>query len=229
MPLVRVVGVQSSGAKEQLVADPEWQSEGGGAVPLTVVRSQPTAAFDELYRAEWSGLVALGWSLTGRWSVAEELVQDAFADAYRSWDRVGGLDRPGAWLRRAVVNRSASHHRHRSVEDRGLARLDAREGAGAGSDPTGDGAAERIGDPAFWAAVRALPERQAACVALHYLEDRSVAEIAEVLDCRAATVKVHLHRGRTALARSLAALDDRADRPDPTDRRTPDDLEEEAR
>ena len=207
------------------MADLQGAGEGGGAIPLTVVRPQPTAAFDELYRNEWSGLVALGWSLTGRWSVAEELVQDAFADAYRGWDRVGGLDRPGAWLRRAVVNRAASHHRHRQVGDRGLARLDARDRAGSagGGDPTGDGAAARVGDPAFWAAVRALPERQAACVALHYLEDRSVADIAEVLGCRAATVKVHLHRGRTALTRSLAALDGG------THRRTTDDLGEEAR
>jgi RNA polymerase sigma-70 factor (ECF subfamily) len=207
------------------VAAGEGQADRGGAIPLTVVRSQPTAAFDELYRSEWSGLVALGWSLTGRWSVAEELAQDAFADAYRGWDRVGGLDRPGAWLRRAVVNRAASHHRHRGVEDRGLARLDARDRAGASADgdPTGEGATARIGDPAFWAAVRSLPERQAACVALHYLEDRSVAEIADVLGCRAATVKVHLHRGRTALARSLAALDEG------THRRTTDDLGEEAR
>ncbi|MBX3287100.1 MAG: SigE family RNA polymerase sigma factor [Actinobacteria bacterium] len=201
------------------MAGPEGHERGGGS-PLAVVRPEPTAAFDELYRSEWSGLVALGWSLTGRWSVAEELAQDAFADAYRGWDRVGGLERPGAWLRRAVVNRAASHHRHRHVEDRGLARLDARDGAGAGAsgdDPTGDAAASRVGDPAFWDAVRALPDRQAACVALHYLEDRSVAEIAEVLGCRAATVKVHLHRGRTALARSLG---EPADEPGPGDRRT---------
>jgi RNA polymerase sigma-70 factor (ECF subfamily) len=112
------------------------------------------------------------------------------------------------------------------VEDRGLARLDARSSAAAApgsGDPTGDDAAARVGDPAFWAAVRALPERQAACVALHYLEDRSVADIAEVLGCRAATVKVHLHRGRTALARTLAAVDGGVHR------RTTDDLGEEAR
>ncbi len=41
---------------------------------------------------------------------------------------------------------------------------------------------------------------------LHYLEDRSVAEIAEVLDTAESTVKVHLHRGRKALAERLAAV-----------------------
>jgi RNA polymerase sigma-70 factor (ECF subfamily) len=165
------------------------------------------AAFDALYRDEWSGLVALGWSLTGSWAAAEELTQDAFADAYRRWDEVGRLDRPGAWVRRALVNRSGSHHRRRGVETRGLARWTARSSVDAdtsGSDRTGDQAADQVGDPEFWAAVRALPARQAQCVALHYLEDRPVAEIAEVLGCKPATVKVHLHRGRTALAARLA-------------------------
>lgn len=164
--------------------------------------------FDDLYRAEWPGLLAFGWSLTGSWSAAEELVQDAFADAYRRWDEVGALDRPGAWVRRAVVNRAASHHRHRAVARRGLARLGARAAVDADSatvDRTGERATDRVGDPAFWAAVRSLPERQGAAVALHYLEDRTLAEIAEILDCRPNTVKVHLHRGRLALARLLDA------------------------
>jgi len=174
------------------------------AVPPVVDRT----AFDALYRDEWSGLVALGWSLTGSWARAEELTQDAFADAYRRWDEVGGLDRPGAWVRRALINRTASDHRRRGVESRGLARWSSRsasEDDGASADRTGEQATDRVGDPEFWAAVRSLPARQAECVALHYLEDRSVADIALVLGCKEATVKVHLHRGRTALAARLAA------------------------
>jgi RNA polymerase sigma-70 factor (ECF subfamily) len=58
-------------------------------------------------------------------------------------------------------------------------------------------------DHEFWDAVRALPARQAQAIALHYLEDRPVAEIAEILGCAPATVKVHLHRGRRALADTL--------------------------
>jgi RNA polymerase sigma factor (sigma-70 family) len=59
------------------------------------------------------------------------------------------------------------------------------------------------GDPPFWDAVRALPPRQAQCIALHYLEDRSVADIASVLGVAEPTVRVHLHHGRSALARCL--------------------------
>ena len=206
--------------------EPELHLVGSPTIPARA------PAFDELYRREWSGLVALGWSLTGSWAAAEELAQDAFADAFRRWDEVAGLDRPGAWVRRAVVNRAASHHRSRAVQARGLARLGSRrvvESDTAATDRTGDRAADQVGDPAFWAAVRTLPERQAACVALHYLEDRSVADIAEVLALSPATVKVHLHRGRLALAKRLAGLAPERTEPNEPDERTTEPVGEEDR
>lgn len=170
--------------------------------------------FEATYRAEWHGIVALGWSLTGSWATAEELAQDAFADAYRRWGDVSLKDRPGAWVRRAAINRAASHHRHRAVEAKGLARWSRRNRTDdqPDTDQTGNAATDAVGDPQFWAAVRALPHQQRAAVALHYLEDRSVADIAPILGCSTATVKVHLHRGRTALAERLLATSDSAAR-----------------
>jgi RNA polymerase sigma-70 factor (ECF subfamily) len=56
---------------------------------------------------------------------------------------------------------------------------------------------------AFWSNVRGLPKRQAQVIALHYLEDRPIAEIAEILECSPNTVKVHLHNGRNKLAERL--------------------------
>jgi RNA polymerase sigma-70 factor (ECF subfamily) len=51
--------------------------------------------------------------------------------------------------------------------------------------------------------VRRLPKRQAQAVALHYLEDRSVEDIAAILECSTGTVKQHLHRARRRLAALL--------------------------
>lgn len=179
--------------------------ETGGAphpVPRDpAVRTAAAPGFDDLYRTDWRAVVALGWSLTGSRSVGEELAQDAFLDAYRRWSHVGGLDAPGAWVRRAVANRAVSHRRHLRVVDTGTERLASE--ARVRQDGAPDASTAGGLDPEFWAAVRALPERQAQCVALHYLEDRSVADIAAVLDCRPPTVRVHLHRGRLALARAL--------------------------
>jgi RNA polymerase sigma-70 factor (ECF subfamily) len=53
--------------------------------------------------------------------------------------------------------------------------------------------------------VRELPEQQRFAIVLHYVEDRSVADIAEVLQCSEGTVKTHLSRGRAALARGLTS------------------------
>ncbi|HEX7136134.1 MAG TPA: sigma-70 family RNA polymerase sigma factor, partial [Iamia sp.] len=160
-----------------------------------------SSAFDELYRADWHAVVALGWSLTGSRAVAEELAQDAFLDAYRRWDHVGSLDRPGAWVRRAVANRAVSHRRHLRVVEAGAQRLTtaARVAQDAAASPPDT-------DPDFWTAVRALPERQAQTIALHYLEDLGIEDIAVLLAMRASTVRVHLSRGRRALARTLSTI-----------------------
>jgi RNA polymerase sigma-70 factor (ECF subfamily) len=94
-----------------------------------------------------------------------------------------------------VANLSVSAFRRRMVETKALARL-----ALTRSEPLPDlGAA----DPAFWAAVRSLPRRQAQVVALFYLEDRPIADVGEILGMTPGTVKRHLHDGRKALARKL--------------------------
>ena len=147
-----------------------------------------------LYRRHYRSVVALAYALSGSRSAAEELAQDAFLEAHRAWDRIAGYDDPAAWVRRVVVNRSVSRVRRRVAEGKALARV-----AGRRQVPAELPAPEA----GFWEAVRRLPTRQAQAVALHYLEDRPVAEIASILDISAETVKVHLHRGRRALAQTL--------------------------
>lgn len=121
---------------------------------------------------------------------------------------LAGYDDPAAWVRRVCVNRSVSLIRRRASEARALARLVTRrvlpDELPADSD-------------AFWSAVRRLPRRQAQVVALYYLGDRPVAEIATVLGCAEGTVKAHLHRARRSLAVELGceapAHDDQEDQP----------------
>jgi RNA polymerase sigma-70 factor (ECF subfamily) len=55
----------------------------------------------------------------------------------------------------------------------------------------------------FWEAVRSLPRRQAQVVALYYLEDCPVKEIAETLGCAEGTVRATLHQARSRLHHRL--------------------------
>ena len=99
-------------------------------------------------------------------------------------------------MRRVVANLSVSSFRRRAAEAKALARFALTQ-----APPLPDIAAS---DPAFWAAVRSLPRRQAQVVALFYLEDRAVADVAAILDMTQGTVKRHLYDARQALARRLA-------------------------
>jgi len=94
-----------------------------------------------------------------------------------------------------AANLATSGLRRRVVEARALARLAARR------EPALDPLPAENAD--FWRAVRALPQRQAQAVALYYLEDRSIAQTAVVLDCAEGTVRAHLAKARRTLARRL--------------------------
>jgi RNA polymerase sigma-70 factor (ECF subfamily) len=150
--------------------------------------------FEDFYMREYFAVVGLAYALSGSRWVAEDLAQEAFIAAHRNWTRISTYDRPGAWVRRVVANLSVSAFRRRVAEAKALARI------AFGQAAMPDLAAA---DPEFWAAIRALPRRQAQVVALHYLEDRSIADIAEILAVTHGTVKRHLHDGRRSLARRL--------------------------
>lgn len=161
--------------------------------PAVVVLHPDRPSFDDLYRREHRPLLRLAWTLTGRRDLAEELVQDAMLAVHRDWDRVRRYDSPGGFARRVLLNAATSAARRRAAEGRALARVP-EDGVHRDELPP---------DDSFWSALRSLPERQAQAVALHYLEDLPVSEIARVLDIAEGTVKVHLHRGRLALAELL--------------------------
>lgn len=170
---------------------------------IAVVPSSPSRAFEAVFRADHRSIVALTWALTGDRAVAEEVTQEAFLRAHQRWDRIGGYDNPGAWVRRTAINLALSDRRRRGAERRALERV------GPPAESSDDGAGAVASADRFWRAVRALPRRQAAVIALHYVEDRSVAEIATVLEIAEGTVKAHLHQARAALSASFAPEEER--------------------
>lgn len=151
-------------------------------------------SFDAFYVREFPKMVALAVAVSGSRAAAEDLAQEALMRAHRNWDRIANYDKPGAWVRRVTINLCTSLLRRNAAEGKAKLRL---VGGGVELPP------EPPEDSAIWRCVAELPKRQRAAVALHYLEDRSVAEIADILNCSESTAKVHLHRGRRALASAL--------------------------
>lgn len=155
--------------------------------------------FEHFYLQEYPGVVKLVYALSGSRTGAEDIAQEAFLRAYRDWDRVGSYEHQAAWVRRVAANLATSGLRRRLAEARALARLAGRR------EPALEPLPADQAD--FGRAVRTLPRRQAQAVALFYVEDLSVQQIAVVLDCAEGTVKAHLAKARHSLAKRLQ-LDD---------------------
>ena len=157
--------------------------EGGGG-PVRAER----ATFTVFYRSEYPSAVRLARLLVPE-GAAEDLAQEAFSRLHGRFDT---LDNPPAYLRRTVVNLGRTWHRKRL-----------READRLGQAPRAE--AVDLGAREMLDAIDVLPYRQKAVVVLRYWLDLSEAEIAEILDCRAGTVK---SLGARALRRLRKAVEE---------------------
>ncbi len=149
--------------------------------------------------------------LTTNPSDAEDLVQETYLRAYRSY----GTFRPGtnlrAWMFRILTNAHINRYRARSrrPEETALEDLEEWLPTTSRSQPSayGRSAEDELLDSLRYdeamAAIRRLPAAYAEAVRLADVEGFSYREIAEVLDIPIGTVMSRLHRGRQTLRRIL--------------------------
>jgi RNA polymerase sigma factor (sigma-70 family) len=158
-------------------------------VPV-VARREP---FDDFYRREFPRMAALACAVSGSRIAAEDIAQEALLEAGRRWNVVGDYDKPGAWLRRVTIQKASKRLRRVRVETAALLRI-----GSAVVIPPGSEDIEAVFD-----ALRRLPARQRAAVALHYLDGYPVDDVARILQCASGTAKAHLHKARASLAIAL--------------------------
>jgi RNA polymerase sigma-70 factor (ECF subfamily) len=158
--------------------------------------------FSWFFTSEYPQVVRLLTVVVHDAAAAEDLAQDAFVRLHRNWPKVSRYDSPEAWVRRVALNRAFSWRRREG-------RRHHLEVAASPRDPIVSGPSGERAD--VLRAVRALPPRDRALVALYHLEDRPLAEVAEVLGLAPGAAKVALHRARRRLAELLTDPADDAD------------------
>ncbi len=150
------------------------------------------ADFEAFVASRWSGLVRAATLLTGDPHSAQDLAQEALVRLAERWRRVEGS--PDAYVRRILYTRSIDAWRWRRHQPDPTQWADRLSGSPSGSSggalAVEDEVALRLG---LLAALRRLTPRQRATIVLRYLEDRSAAETAEILDCSVGTVKSQTH------------------------------------
>ncbi|WP_148232494.1 RNA polymerase sigma factor [Janibacter sp. HTCC2649] len=161
------------------------------------MRDRDSSAFDVFYRATAPRVVHLVYAATGDLTLAQEATQEAFARAWRDWKRVSTHDDPVAWVRTVARRIAISEWRHGQARGRAHTRHGMTETVGSPSD-------DRV---AVVAALRQLSPVLRETVALHYLADRSLEQIAQELEVPIGTVKARLHRGRAQLADLLRSTE----------------------
>jgi RNA polymerase sigma-70 factor (sigma-E family) len=154
-------------------------------------------AVTELYASHYRGLVRLASFLVRDTPTAEEVVQDAFVAMADGFQRLRDGDKALAYLRQAVVNRSRSVLRHRTVVDKNLQK------APPDMPSAEHGALVLLERSAVVSALRELPHRQREAIVLRYYADLSEAEIAATMRISRGAVKSHTARGMAALRAAL--------------------------
>jgi RNA polymerase sigma-70 factor (sigma-E family) len=154
-------------------------------------------AVTELYAVHYRALVRLAALLVRDTQTAEEVVQDSFVAMHGGWQRLRDAEKALAYLRQAVVNRSRSVLRHRTVVDKNLQK------APPDMPSAEHGALVLLERHAVVAALRDLPDRQREAIVLRYYADLSEAEIAAAMKISRGAVKSHTARGMTALRAAL--------------------------
>ncbi|MFI0484135.1 RNA polymerase sigma factor [Actinomadura sp. 9N215] len=160
-------------------------------------------AFGELFRRHGPRLHAYIRRRLGP-VLADDLVSESFATAFRQRERFDGRADFGAWLWGIAANLIARHHRQETRMYRAFART--------GVDPAEDGVADLASDrataaalgPGLARALASLDAQERSAVLLLAWADMSYAEIATTLDLPLGTVKAKIHRSRAKLRKAMS-------------------------
>ena len=150
--------------------------------------------FIDLVRAEQESLRRFLLALCGGDSQeADDIAQDALVRAYVASGSFLGLSKFSTWLFRIAYNCYIDRCRKPKPE---MIQADTPQ---AMNVPATDETDASFKYQQLYQALEKLPEKEKAAIILHYFEDRSIKEIASILEMPLGTVKYHLSIGRNRL------------------------------
>lgn len=163
------------------------------------------AEIESLVELSYPRILRAALVMTGNPWDAEDLAQETFLEAMRSWRRFAGRSGVDTWLYSILLNLRRKRHRSAGRRLRRWLRWFEREDRTPQADSPDAEMLRAEWRESLWAAVARLPEPQQHAVVLRYSEGLTHEQIAEILECPIGTVKSRLHRG-------LAALESKLDR-----------------
>jgi RNA polymerase sigma-70 factor (ECF subfamily) len=149
--------------------------------------------------------------LTGTREEAEDLVQDTYARAFRSWQQYQPGTNLRAWLLRILTNLNIDRGRRvqrtpdlQPLEEGDYYLYNRLESTMADQNPDEERVLERLSQNAVVEALAEVPHDFRDVLVLVDIGEFSYAEAAQILDIPVGTVMSRLHRGRRILKQQLA-------------------------
>jgi len=165
--------------------------------------------FPEMVEQYQRPVYLLSLDLTGNHHDAEDLSQEVFMKAYRSFSRFRGEASLLTWLRRIAVNTYLNKRRKKALRFMRFFDDVDRSGGWAKEEPGPDvEAAGRVMRAAVEQALETLSPRERSAFVLRHYQDLAVKDVAEAMGCAEGTVKSLLHRSARKLQKTLAPYRD---------------------
>jgi RNA polymerase sigma-70 factor (ECF subfamily) len=149
--------------------------------------------FESFFRAEYRSLCQALVLLVGDGFEAEELAQETMTRVLERWDRVGGMDSPAGYAYRTALNLQRKRIRRLAVRAK-------RRFAPVPVADIGPAASDRHD---VRRALQELPIGLRSALVLVDWLDMDTDEAGRILDLKPASVRVRLHRARSALRDAL--------------------------
>ena len=173
---------------------------------VTRAREGDEDAYREMVRRYHASVFDLIYGMVGQRELAEDLAQETFVKAFRALDRHDPERKPSAWILR-IANNAALDYVRRKRPDSTRSPLTLTPGyieRRAMPTPTPRGTPTGNTDlreftAALKRALRRLRPEYRRCLVLRYVEHRSYAEIARIMNLPVSTVGTNLQRAREEL------------------------------
>lgn len=151
--------------------------------------------FDQFATDRIDRLLRFATALTCDPYLAQDVVQEVLVRVQHRWARIGPMQARDQYVRRMIINEYLSWRRRKAARTVAATHstLDAI------GTPTADPASSYAERDAMRTQIARLPRKQRAALMLRYYEDRTDAEIAELLGCSAGTVRSHISRALSTL------------------------------